>query len=301
MSDPAPAARRFHLSDGIVLVAAAALVLTAERTVYRMWSRFSTWFSDVPSWNPAEVRRMAWSLALAEVSLVLLIPSLLRRADRGRLRRGRARPPRACGRRDRHGGSACRMGGPGGDRKPSSGAAELRRDRAGPWRRSTTSATTCGGTSWSRSGRPGSRWRSSGHGTPSGRGTTGWAGSWRSCGSASTWVPSRWRRCLEAKRQRFPSRRSIAQPPRKCSPGIRQWSIRSQLGHPARSMRRPEWASARAGHPDRCPGPSHPAGEPRAVNGHRPERFAEDVPEDAVDCGPASRPRRPRHSPPPRR
>jgi len=31
---------------------------------------------------------MAWSLALAEVSLVLLIPSLLRRADRGRLRRG---------------------------------------------------------------------------------------------------------------------------------------------------------------------------------------------------------------------
>jgi hypothetical protein len=88
MSDPAPSARRFHLSDGIVLVAAAALVLTAERTVYWMWSTFSTWFSDVPSWNPAEVRRMAWSLALAEVSLVLLIPSLLRGADRGRLRRG---------------------------------------------------------------------------------------------------------------------------------------------------------------------------------------------------------------------
>src|SRR3954454_7904065 len=88
MSDPAPAARRVHRSDGIVLVAAAALVLPAERTVYWMWSTFSTWFSDVPSWNPAEVRRMAWSLALAEVSLVPLIPSLLRRADRGRLRRG---------------------------------------------------------------------------------------------------------------------------------------------------------------------------------------------------------------------
>src|SRR3954454_23717097 len=82
MSDPAPAARRVHRSDGIVLVAAAALVLPAERTVYWMWSTFSAWFSDVPSWNPAEVRRMAWSLALAEVSLVLLIPSLLRRADR---------------------------------------------------------------------------------------------------------------------------------------------------------------------------------------------------------------------------
>src|SRR3954452_18793016 len=88
MSDPAPDARRVHLTDGIVLVAEAARFPNAARTVCWVWSTFSSMFSDVPSWNPAEVRRMAWSLALAEVSLVLLIPSVLRGADRGRLARG---------------------------------------------------------------------------------------------------------------------------------------------------------------------------------------------------------------------
>jgi hypothetical protein len=80
--------RRFSLSDTLVLIAAAALVLSADRAVLWIWSSFSAWFQDVPSWSPAETRRMAWSLALAGFSFPMLCSLLARRADRARLRRG---------------------------------------------------------------------------------------------------------------------------------------------------------------------------------------------------------------------
>jgi hypothetical protein len=80
--------RRFLLSDIIVLVAAAALMLSADRAVHWIWSSFSSWFGDMPSWNPWETMRMAWSLALASLSLPLLCSLLLHPTDRSRLRRG---------------------------------------------------------------------------------------------------------------------------------------------------------------------------------------------------------------------
>jgi hypothetical protein len=80
--------RRFLISDAIVLVAAAALMLSADRAVHWIWSAFSEWFGDVPSWNQWETRRMAWSLALASLSLPLLCSLVVRPADRSRLRRG---------------------------------------------------------------------------------------------------------------------------------------------------------------------------------------------------------------------
>ncbi|HEV3164138.1 MAG TPA: hypothetical protein VGZ22_08910, partial [Isosphaeraceae bacterium] len=42
--------RRFYLVDGITLVAAAALMLSADRAVIWLWS----WWGDVPSYNHRE-------------------------------------------------------------------------------------------------------------------------------------------------------------------------------------------------------------------------------------------------------
>ncbi|OJW17058.1 MAG: hypothetical protein BGO49_07885 [Planctomycetales bacterium 71-10] len=80
--------RRFHLSDVVVLVVAAALMLSADRAVQWIWVAFSGWFADVPSWDVWQTRRMAWSLGLAGSSLPLLALLLMRRSDRARLRDG---------------------------------------------------------------------------------------------------------------------------------------------------------------------------------------------------------------------
>src|SRR4051794_21047678 len=71
--------RRFRLSDAIVLVAAVALMLSADRVVHWFW----VWGDPVASYGPAETRRMAWSFALAGLSLPLLCSLLARRSDRG--------------------------------------------------------------------------------------------------------------------------------------------------------------------------------------------------------------------------
>jgi hypothetical protein len=85
---PATPARPFRILDAASLIAAAALMLTAERVVYWLWATLSGWFLDVPSWNPRELRLMAWSLALAELDLALLAVLLVRRTGRARLRNG---------------------------------------------------------------------------------------------------------------------------------------------------------------------------------------------------------------------
>lgn len=85
---PPSSARKFRILDALFLVAAAALMLTAERLVYWLWATFSVWFMDVPSWDAREIHLMAWSLALAELDLALLALVLVRRTDRSRLRRG---------------------------------------------------------------------------------------------------------------------------------------------------------------------------------------------------------------------
>lgn len=82
------AGRRFHLSDAIVLVVAAALMLSAGRAVQWIWVAFGGWFADVPSWDVWQTRRMAWSLGLGGFSLPLLLLMLIRPSDRGRLRDG---------------------------------------------------------------------------------------------------------------------------------------------------------------------------------------------------------------------
>lgn len=43
--------RRLLLSDVIVLVAAAAIMFSADHAVHWIWWSFSAWFADIPSWN----------------------------------------------------------------------------------------------------------------------------------------------------------------------------------------------------------------------------------------------------------
>jgi hypothetical protein len=80
--------RPFHLIDGIALVAASALMLSADRAVHEWWSWLASRLGDLPSWGPRETRVMAWSVALTGLSLTLLVSLLARSADRRRLRRG---------------------------------------------------------------------------------------------------------------------------------------------------------------------------------------------------------------------
>src|SRR3954463_11611259 len=75
---------RFLLSDAILLVAAVALMLSADRAVHGFW----VWGDPVASYGPTETRRMAWSFALAGFSLPLLGSLPARRSDRGRLHLG---------------------------------------------------------------------------------------------------------------------------------------------------------------------------------------------------------------------
>src|SRR5262245_47851831 len=73
--------RRFLIIDAIVLVAAAALMFSAERIVHE-------WGDPAALYGRREIRRIAWSLALAIPSLVLLVALLARPGDRRRLRHG---------------------------------------------------------------------------------------------------------------------------------------------------------------------------------------------------------------------
>jgi hypothetical protein len=76
--------RRFLLIDAIMLVAAAALMLSSDRAIHWFWG----WGDPVASYTQWETRLMAWSLALAGLSLVLLCPLLARPAGRRGLLRG---------------------------------------------------------------------------------------------------------------------------------------------------------------------------------------------------------------------
>ena len=61
-------------------------MLSADRAAHGFW----VWGDPVASYGPAESRRMAWSFALAGLSLPLLCSLLARRSDRGRLHFGGA-------------------------------------------------------------------------------------------------------------------------------------------------------------------------------------------------------------------
>jgi hypothetical protein len=82
------AERRFHLSDAIVLVVAAALMLSADRAVGKLWTSHISTSGTIPSFDAWETRRMAWTLGLALLNLAMLCSTLARRVDRSRLRGG---------------------------------------------------------------------------------------------------------------------------------------------------------------------------------------------------------------------
>jgi hypothetical protein len=76
--------RPFLLIDAITLVAAAALMLPANRALHWLW-----WWGDpLASYSERNTRVMVWTLALIGLSLALLPSQLVRSADRRRLRRG---------------------------------------------------------------------------------------------------------------------------------------------------------------------------------------------------------------------
>jgi hypothetical protein len=76
--------RPFFLSDGVTLVAAAALMLTAGRALRTLWM----WGDAMAVYSANDLRVMSWSLALILLSLMLLLYQLARSRDRRRLRRG---------------------------------------------------------------------------------------------------------------------------------------------------------------------------------------------------------------------
>lgn len=76
--------RRFRLLDAVVLVAAAALMLSTGRLVQWFWA----WATPTSSFSTWETRRMAWSLSLAALSLALAFPILTRSAARKGMRSG---------------------------------------------------------------------------------------------------------------------------------------------------------------------------------------------------------------------
>lgn len=81
---PAPEGRRFLLIDAIMLVAVAAVMLSAGRAV--RW--VAEWEVPKARYDSEMLMRMSGSLALIGLSVVLLPFVLARTADRRRLRRG---------------------------------------------------------------------------------------------------------------------------------------------------------------------------------------------------------------------
>jgi hypothetical protein len=75
--------QRFLLIDAIMLVAAAALMLSADRFIHWFW----VWSDPVATYGQRETRLMAWSLALAGLSLVQLSSLMARPAGRTHMRR----------------------------------------------------------------------------------------------------------------------------------------------------------------------------------------------------------------------
>jgi hypothetical protein len=76
--------RRFRLIDAITLIAAAALMLSADRAIQWFW----VWGDPVASYSPPETRQMAWALALISLSLISLVSLMLHPTGPRRLRRG---------------------------------------------------------------------------------------------------------------------------------------------------------------------------------------------------------------------
>ena len=82
--------RRFLLIDAITLIAAAALMLSAQRAIQWFWA----WGDPIASYSHRETRLMAWALALSGLSLTLLVSLLVHPTGPRRLRR--ARPDCSC-------------------------------------------------------------------------------------------------------------------------------------------------------------------------------------------------------------
>ena len=78
------APRRFLLIDAILLIAAAALMLTSHRAIMGFWA----WGDPIASYGPREPRLMAWALALSGLSLILLGSLVAHPGDRRRLCHG---------------------------------------------------------------------------------------------------------------------------------------------------------------------------------------------------------------------
>ena len=76
--------RRFLLVDAIVLIAAAAFMLSSHRAIRWFWA----WGDPIASYGHRETRLMAWALALSGLSLVLLVSLLAHPTGPRRLRRG---------------------------------------------------------------------------------------------------------------------------------------------------------------------------------------------------------------------
>jgi hypothetical protein len=81
-------ARRFQISDSLVLVVAAALMISANRLVSWLWASHYANGGVLIYFDPHENKRAACSMALIELSLCLLCSVLLRPKDRTRLRYG---------------------------------------------------------------------------------------------------------------------------------------------------------------------------------------------------------------------
>lgn len=82
------AARRFQVRDSLVLVVAAALMLSANRSVDWLWVSHYANGGILHSFNSHENTRVACSMAAIDLSLCLLCSVLLRPNDRARLRYG---------------------------------------------------------------------------------------------------------------------------------------------------------------------------------------------------------------------
>ncbi len=63
-------------------------MLCADRAVGELWTSHIRTSGTIPSFDPWQTRRMAWTLALALLNLTLLCSALARRVDRSRLRGG---------------------------------------------------------------------------------------------------------------------------------------------------------------------------------------------------------------------